>query len=178
MSTPLTKEQFKSNVTNQLFYQEKVHIKIILHCVGKDYTTEGKGIWNYYILIPEHKCPPALFQQLWLEGEVYKFNPEARGYVTYDYYKTPVAQLGFHCGVTFYEKHGHHVGYRSVEFGCDYNHLWDQESYFVSFEEVIADVQKTADQVIELIENFKPELTNDTENNPPHLDQSSEQTSS
>lgn len=118
--------------------------KILRHAIGMAHTPESKGIWNYYVYIPEKKSP--IFASLWLPSEKRKdFN-----FVTHDYYAA-FGQVNFHGGITFYAKHGEVEGHRVVEVGCDYNHYWDQErGYSASLEEVTQDCLATIDHLFEL----------------------------
>lgn len=112
------------------------------------------GIFNYYIYIYERFTPEGLFKKLWLKDKVTKFTPESYGYISHDYGKTPIANVNFHGGITFYQKIGHTKGFRAVKFGCDYNHFWDRESG-VYKERVMLDAIDTAKQIENLIKNYK-----------------------
>lgn len=109
---------------------------------------DGHGVWNYYVFLREDFTPN--FESLWLEDTVYKWKPEAPGRITHDYYKIPASDVDWHGGVTYYSKHGHTDGYRCVELGCDYSHLWDAEAgYPHDLAWVLGDCIETINQLVE-----------------------------
>lgn len=81
------------------------------------------GNWNYYIYLPESKCVD--FAKLWLRDKVKSFSEGGRKHVLHDY-ENISGDMDFHGGCTYYAKHGHAKGFRSVEFGCDYQHYCDE----------------------------------------------------
>ena len=114
---------------------------------GKDYMNDGKGVWNYYIVIPERLCPEK-FKSLWLDDKVI----DGRSFVLHDYMRLDIANCEWHGGVTYYEKIGHTVGHRLVKLGCDYNHLWDSEAgYPYDLAWVEADARHTAEEVSKML---------------------------
>lgn len=122
------------------------HYKISHWGLENIHLNEGKGVWNYYVFLYESRIPD--FQSLWLEPELIKITPESTGYVTYKYYDLAPAQLSWHGGVTYYAKHGELVGYRSIELGCDYSHLWDHENDFATtLDDVLYDVEQTCKEL-------------------------------
>jgi hypothetical protein len=107
----------------------------------------GKGIWNYYVVIPDTALSPEDFAKLWLD-------PEGSYTATYEltYYltdKLPIAKCAWHGGITFYEKIIHpDTKFRAVKIGCDYNHLFDSEDGFpYNLEVVTSNVIRTIDQI-------------------------------
>lgn len=128
-----------------------IGIKISLHAIGRDYTPDNKGIWCYYIFIHESKVPVELFKRLWLEDERTKFTEVSPERITHDYYTDDISALDFHGGCTYYAKHGHTEGHRSVEIGCDYNHLYDQEEPFKPFHMVELDAQNSVNKLLDIL---------------------------
>lgn len=121
----------------------------IVHWGQETSINEGKGQWNYYIYIQEPRVPD--FESLWLEPKVVKILPTSKGFISYDYYSIPPSRIDWHGGVTFYAKHGEVPGYRVIELGCDYSHLWDMEAgYTTTFEDVLYDCEQTITQLNEL----------------------------
>lgn len=112
---------------------------------------DGKGIWNYYVILPERLVPN--FSSLWLETTISKITPESKGFPTHDYYDTWVArEIPWHGGVTFYAKHGDAPGFRAVEFGCDFSHLWDMEAgYPFTLESVLKECIETINQIAQTL---------------------------
>lgn len=106
--------------------------------------------WNYYLTIPERNTPPEIFAKIWLD-DIVKEGFAGRPWLSHDYYGVPLFDsLEMHGGVTFYAKHGHTVGFRSVEIGCDYHHSWDMERDNYELEEVVRDAFNSADQALSL----------------------------
>lgn len=113
---------------------------------------QGRGTWCYYVFIPESRIGKEEFEKLWLEPRLVKITPESKGFITYDYFNTKVSDLPWHGGVTYYEKHGEMEGFRCVEFGCDYNHLYDDETHW-NLDLVLFDLMET----IEALNDLYPE---------------------
>lgn len=123
-----------------------ISYKIILHSIGEEYTPAREGIWNFYVYLNENKVKD--FGPIWLDDKIMKFSEESRGYISHDYYVEPLNSLEFHGGITFYAKHGHTDGFRCVEIGCDYNHLWDMErGSGYKLEDILYDVKACIDSI-------------------------------
>jgi hypothetical protein len=108
------------------------------------------GIWNYYLHIPLDAIP---------EDKQHDFlaNPKKddKGRVHYEYYdKHLINELEWHCGMTFYQKHGMDGAPIVIEMGCDYNHSWDLARDF-SLEEILHDCQNSIDRLWRLVPNIK-----------------------
>lgn len=114
--------------------------------------TEWKpqGIWCYYVYLRESQMPAELFEQLWLEDKLVRIVETSPERVMHDYYDNWVARLDWHGGVTFYEKRGHTNGHRTVKFGCDFNHLWDDGQHHTEHS-VLTECLATIDQIVEYI---------------------------
>lgn len=97
--------------------------------------------WTYYIVLRERVLKDK-FEQLWLERDT----ESTLSFPVYRYEETPIAKLDWHGGVTFYQKLGTEPGFRGVEFGCDYNHYWDQGRDY-SLEQVYSEALATLDQI-------------------------------
>lgn len=133
--------------TTWRFFHRKLAGKITHH--SKSFN-DGKGIWCYYVIIPESSIPEH-FQPLWLEPRLVKLSDESRGFVTYNYEDLPPAKVDWHGGVTFYAKHGELPGHRSIELGCDFNHLFDYEAGLsYNLETVAIKALKTLNQIANL----------------------------
>lgn len=120
-------------------------IKITHHALESN---EGRGIWCYYIIIPEQKVSPDTWKKLWLPAKKVKFSAVSPVRIFYDYNKSILRQVSWHCGITYYQKYGQVKGFRSVEVGCDYDHLYDHEQYW-SLELIESDAKRTADEILE-----------------------------
>jgi len=105
------------------------------------------GTWNYYVFIHETTVAKPIFEKLWLPAKLEKIIPKSRGWVTHDYY-VPFGSIDMHGGITFYAKHGEIEGFRAVEIGCDYNHLYDNQTAW-TVEMVHADCIRTINHLIE-----------------------------
>jgi hypothetical protein len=111
---------------------------------------EGVGpAWNYYVYLPERLLKER-FSEVWLEPRVVKITPESREFVDYVYYKSNSLNVdSWHGGITHYAKHGEVPGFRSVEVGCDYQHLWDREGgYSATLESVTFDCKRTIEELV------------------------------
>lgn len=109
-----TKQEWRKKEVWDAFIEDKIYVSI--HHWGQDLSVyEGAGQWNYYLNIYESKVEN--FEEWWLEDKVSEY-----GSVSHDYYGLPVDELELHGGITYYAKHGHTVGKRRVEIGCDYGH--------------------------------------------------------
>lgn len=118
--------------------------KVSLHSIGKSHTPAKEGVWCFYIYLLEDKV--INFPAIWLEDEIFKYKPEAKGRISHNYYIHEFQNLELHNGITFYKKHEYTEGFRYVEIGCDYNHLWDQErGYGYELEDILVDVQRCID---------------------------------
>lgn len=93
--------------------------------------------WTYYVYIHEDLVQD--FDSLWLPPKLSEIREGRKPWLSYAYEDTWVANLPWHGGVTFYSKHGELPGYRCVEFGCDYAHLWDNAEY-LTIEDILPDV--------------------------------------
>lgn len=81
---------------------------------------------NYYVYLREAMVPN--FEEIWLADELKRWWPTAPERVSHDYYGcSRLCNVEMHGGITFYAKHGHSVGHRYVEIGCDYGHLYDDQ---------------------------------------------------
>lgn len=113
--------------------------------------------WSYYIYLDEGKVQD--FARLWLEDKVMKWKPEAKGRITHEYYVEPFNSIDLHGGITFYQKHGHTEGFRTVEIGCDYQHHWDRDreaGYPATLKSVVADAEASIDSCIKVLQLAVP----------------------
>lgn len=77
--------------------------------------------WTYYVFLHEAKF--TRFDEIWLPARL----DDSGKYVIHDYSDTWAAHAeGWNGGVTYYRKHGELVGFRCVQYGCDYQHSWDE----------------------------------------------------
>jgi hypothetical protein len=110
--------------------------------------------WTYYLFISPDRIPDKeLAEQFWLPPQDLS---DAPGRVHYQYsYDTPVADLNWHCGITFYEKlHGFDGAQRVIKAGCDYSHYWDEgKTYDISL--VTSDVYTAIDSFKEMVPDYK-----------------------
>ena len=136
------------------------HANLFIEIVhwGVDSMNNGKGVWNYYVTIPERLVKPEVFAKLWLDDKEERFSEKGLSYITNDYMSQPFADVDWHYGITYYEKCGQVVGYRMVKLGCDYNHLWDEETGHPDIlDSVLMDAKQTAEQLAKM---YEPSETN------------------
>lgn len=121
-------------------------VEINHHSKG-EMVNDGKGIWCYYVFIPERLCKPGVFAQLWKEDKRIKYFPVSPERITHDY-EDVLPDCKWHGGVTFYDKQGHTEGHRCVQVGCDFSHLWDHEQGGeFTLEEIVFEANRTAELV-------------------------------
>ncbi len=95
---------------------------------GEGVMNESKGMWNYYLLIPEQILARADFETLWLSPQKTRYLKGGQEHILYNYYNSPLCDLDWHGEITFYTKNGGLDGAkRWIKVGCDYGHLFDQE---------------------------------------------------
>jgi hypothetical protein len=118
------------------------------HGMGEDYRPEGT--WCYYLLINENQLPKEYRDDFILSP---KFDDKGR--VHHDYYASKIADLNWHCGITYYSKEGGADGEDIiVKIGCDYGHYWD-EGHSYSKEYVLGDVKNTIGHLFEMFPEIK-----------------------
>jgi hypothetical protein len=70
-----------------------------------------------------------LFEEFWLAVDRYMDRSGGQKMPVYDYYKPRWSDAKWHGGVTWYEKKQVvDTDQRYVKIGCDYNHIWDDDS--------------------------------------------------
>ena len=103
-----------------------------------------KDNWAFYIYLIERQCPVDYWEAIWLEPK-----RERGGWLNYPYYACPLADLEWHCGMTWYSKeNGPDEEFGIVKAGCDYGHLWD-EGYTYSVEGIKREVMACIDSLHE-----------------------------
>lgn len=110
----------------------------------------GKGCWNYYILLHEHRV--ANFSDLWFPNSLVRWSEKSpERCLVDDYYKSPLADVFWHGGVTFWESDNDAFpGHRRMKVGCDYNHLWNEENYHPeNLQTLLFDAKETIDQLLD-----------------------------
>lgn len=114
----------------------------------------GHGCWNYYVYL--HERALSNFNDFWLEPEVKEFSIGGTKYISYDYYSSPLNNIDWHGGITFWEGHNLLIpGQRAIQIGCDYSHLFDQErGYDYELTDVLSDCLRTIEQIHPLL-SFK-----------------------
>jgi len=115
----------------------------------------GKGCWNYYIYLSERSVEN--FKDFWIEPEVKEFSIGGTKYLSYDYYNSPLSNIFWHGGVTFWEGGNPQLlGQRYIKVGCDYSHAWDADrGYDYELSDIYAEVMQTIDEMLTLLQ-LKP----------------------
>ncbi len=125
-------------------YQYSGLVVEITHHSAGELINDGKGVWCYYIYIHEGKCKPGVFANLWLEDKVSKWYESSPERVTHDY-NDILPDCEWHGGITYYAKHGHSLGHRCVQAGCDFSHLWDHDQgYDYTLDDIVHEANRTA----------------------------------
>jgi hypothetical protein len=104
--------------------------------------------WTYYLRINvDRQIPEQMQGEFWLEPKM------SYGRVSHDYMSSPspLADLYWHGGITFYEKaSGHEGGDRWIKAGCDFQHLWDEGKHY-DLDDVVTEVARTIDSLAHLL---------------------------
>jgi hypothetical protein len=108
---------------------------------GIDGLDQPSGAWTAYIFL--HETMLTNFDFWWLPDELSRFTEASPERVSHDYMRLPAEMHG---GLTYYAKHGHSVGHRCVELGCDYQHLWDEGQHY-SERSVMAETMGSIDKL-------------------------------
>lgn len=121
---------------------------------------EGKGSWTYYIFILERQLEN--FNDFWLQCEVKTFSdtPNSSYWESFNYYESPLSKVSWHYGVTYWSQGNEKIpNQRYIKVGCDYSHLWDQETgYNETIGTVLSDALTTIEEIVPLLKlkPFKP----------------------
>lgn len=101
----------------------------------------ARDAWTYYVYLPEPMIPEDQWPRVFAELS----EPDSRGRRHLDYYKTELADIHWHHGITFYEILADRgLSPRIIKAGCDYSHYWDAErGYRYHLDEVHLDVKQT-----------------------------------
>lgn len=118
------------------------------HGIGDSYRPEGT--WCYYLLINEKQLPNEYKKDFILEP---KFDDKGR--LSHDYYDTKIADLDWHCGITYYSKEGGADGEPIIiKIGCDYAHYWDENKVYDK-DCLLHDVKASIRKLFELFPDIK-----------------------
>ena len=125
-----------------------INFLISHHGMGDSYRPEGT--WCYYLLIHEKQLPDEYKDDFILAPEF-----DDKGRVSHNYYDTRIADLDWHCGITYYSKEGGADGEPiTIKMGCDYAHLWDEGKSY-NKESVLCDVKNSVKKLFELFPDIK-----------------------
>lgn len=104
--------------------------------------------WCYYLMFPLEQFPEDKRHLIDLKPEPHDDRYSHRGPI-YPYMQGFLANLEWHCGITFYDKVSGMDGAPVViKAGCDYQHHWDQGQRF-SVESISYDVGGCIDALLE-----------------------------
>ena len=107
-----------------------------------------RGAWNFYLHLVEEQWPD--FERFVAPREM-DSSIATRGRRMWKYHDCLVADLDWHCGITFYELDGD-APYRHIKAGCDYEHLWDERAgYSADLLSVEQDAQRCVDSLLERV---------------------------
>jgi len=118
-----------------------------------DYFKDDAGNWAYYLIVRLDWIKDENFKnKIWLETEQFTQTK----YPCYNYRDTILADLPWHCGITYYEKKIiADANIRLIKMGCDYQHYWD-EGHTYTKEIVLADAIETAEAFLNMCPNYGP----------------------
>ena len=121
-----------------------IQFRIKHWAVGESY--RPLGIWNYYIWIPLQMIPENRHDEFLATPK-----KDDKGRISYKYYDKPlICELDWHCGITYYQKHGTDGAPIVVELGCDYSHLHDQDVEY-RLDSILFDAKNTIDKLWEAV---------------------------
>jgi len=96
---------------------------------GVGHMCDGKGMWNYYVTIPEQQLRPEDWAKVWLPVEHMMDRSSGLRQPVYNEYDSILSAGEFHGGITFYEKgQTPDSDHRWIKVGCDYGHVWDRDA--------------------------------------------------
>ena len=100
--------------------------------------------YNYYICFREDQFSES-FESIWLPVRGWLNSENRCPY--YDYTESPLSDLDWHGGISYFQKHiNPDTGFRYVEAGCDYGHIWDAGRK-INFTLLEVDAKRTIDRV-------------------------------
>ena len=117
-----------------------------------NWNVDGIGdCWSFYLYIQLAQLPEEISERFWLPGK-----PAGIGkHIMFDYNsETLIRDLDWHCGCTYYKKHGHDGEQRVVQIGCDYSHYWDQGHRY-NIDYVAQEARACIDSLHEMIDDIK-----------------------
>ena len=114
------------------------------------------GNWNIYLYLLESKCVD--FTKLWLEPKYFRFTPTSPERLSYDYCASPLGEVNFHGGITFYSKETVDERDRVIKIGCDFMHYGDESRHWSQDE--LADHAELAIVSLYNLGLLKPEEVN------------------
>jgi hypothetical protein len=107
----------------------------------------AKVVWCHYVFLHERQVPDATIRDsIFLTPKLERITAESPERVHYEYYKSPIADLEWHGGITFYDMVCAVPGHRVLKAGCDYQHYWDEERWYDEAG-VIAEAKATIDSM-------------------------------
>lgn len=125
-----------------------INFLISHHGIGDSYRPDGT--WCYYLLIHENQLPDE-YRDDFILAPVFDVN----GRLSHDYYSTKIADLDWHCGITYYNKEGGADGEPIViKMGCDYSHYWD-EGYRYDKESLLMDAKNSINKLFAMFPEIK-----------------------
>lgn len=136
----------KSDVWKAMYRNVYIEIKRWDGYRSPEMRSPWKEHWTYYIYLYERHCKD--FDAIWLADKLTSWSESGPKHITNDYYDSPLANIEMHGGITYYSKHGQVEGHRTVQIGCDFQHLHDEgQTYYV--EDILREARITADECVE-----------------------------
>ncbi len=149
MSTNIVSQTTKLDVSRK-FTGNHLGIRFLIsqHGEGSEYRPEGT--WCYYLLISENQLPDE-----YKEDFILKPVFDDKGRLSHNYMSAAIADLNWHCGITYYSKEGGADGEPVViKIGCDYGHYWD-ENHSYDEEFVLSDVKGSINSLFSMYPDIK-----------------------
>jgi len=119
------------------------------HGYGNPESYAPNGHWCFYLYINEKQLIDEYKKDFILNGEV------KEGKVSHNYYSSKIADIDFHCGITYYNKESGADGEDVIiKIGCDYSHLYDEGQIYNEYN-ILHDVENAIDSMITLYPEIK-----------------------
>lgn len=147
-----TLEQYQKSVAE--WSKEHLNIRYSVKFWGLGEMNDGKGMWNYYLLLSEQMFLPEDYSKLICQKEI------IRGEFPYERYKDEnFPDLLFNGGLTFYDITSHYDRsmrgiFRTIKVGCAYGHIWNRDQgYPYNLDWITRDAQRSIEKLAELFPN-------------------------
>lgn len=164
---PATSEEAEENMRKRTLWHHEyrgINIEISHHHVMDEH-----GTWCFYLHLSPEQFPEEVREKILPPVK------ETSWGKTYDYWEHPLADLEWHCGITYCAITTEPISsFPTIKVGCDYNHLWDQEYLGIYNEEMLRiDAESCVDSLFAKFPSLKTcrEIIEAARNNRKEIDE-------